>query len=245
MDKSILKEENIIVRQNGTTMQCFAVYQSADEHKRPGILVVPEWWGMTDYIKMRARKLADLGYIAMAVDIYGDEKVAQDPDTAKKYASPFYQNPQLAKDRLDSAIKKIKEYKQTDSGKIAAIGYCFGGAVVLNSAKLGVELKGVVSFHGSLPGIPAKKGILKSKILVCHGMDDAGIKNEDIEQFHEQMESCGADFTFKEYPGAAHGFTNPSATETGQRFKIPIAYNADADASSWNDMLTFFNRIFE
>ena len=200
---------------------------------------------MNDYVKMRARKLAGLGYIAMTVDVYGNGKIADNPDSAGKFASVFYQNPQLAKDRLDAAIAKLKTYSQTDTSKMAAIGYCFGGGVVLNSARLGEDLKGVVSFHGNLIGTPANKYLLKSKILVCYGLDDQFVKKEEADQFKHQMDSIGADYTFKEYPGATHAFTNPDATAIGQKFKMPIAYNAAADSASWNDMKDFFNRIFE
>lgn len=240
-----IKEENITIDQGRTTMDCFVAYDANSDQKRPGILVVPEWWGMNDYVKMRARKLAGLGYIAMTVDVYGNGKIADNPDSAGKFASVFYQNPQLAKDRLDAAIAKLKTYAQTDTSKMAAIGYCFGGGVVLNSARLGEDLKGVVSFHGNLIGTPANKDLLKSKILVCYGLDDQFVKKEEADQFKHQMDSIGADYTFKEYPGATHAFTNPDATAIGQKFKMPIAYNAAADSASWNDMKDFFNRIFK
>jgi dienelactone hydrolase len=240
-----IKEENITIDQNGTPMQCFVAYDSNSDQKIPGILVVPEWWGMNDYVKMRARKLAGLGYIAMTVDVYGNGKIADNPDSAGKFASVFYQNPQLAKDRLDAAIAKLKTYAQTDTSEMAAIGYCFGGGVVLNSARLGEDLKGVVSFHGNLIGTPANKDLLKSKILVCYGLDDQFVKKAEADEFKHQMYSIGADYTFKEYPGATHAFTNPDATALGQKFNLPIAYNAAADSASWNDMKEFFNKIFK
>ncbi len=240
-----IKEENITYTQDGTTMDGFVAYDENSNLKRPGILVVPEWWGMNDYTKMRARKLAELGYIAMTVDIYGNGKIADNPTDAQNLATAFYQNPQLAKDRLDAAIAKLKSYSQTDTSKMAAIGYCFGGGVVLNSARLGENLKGVVSFHGNLIGTPANKDLLKTKILVCYGLDDQFVKKEEADQFKHQMDSIGADYTFKEYAGATHAFTNPDATELGKKFNLPIAYNAAADTASWNDMKDFFNRIFK
>jgi dienelactone hydrolase len=181
----------------------------------------------------------------MTVDIYGNGKIADNPDSAGKFASVFYQNPQLAKDRLDAAIAKLKTYAQTDTSEMAAIGYCFGGGVVLNSARLGEDLKGVVSFHGNLIGTPANKDLLKSKILVCYGLDDQFVKKAEADEFKHQMYSIGADYTFKEYPGATHAFTNPDATALGQKFNLPIAYNAAADSASWNDMKEFFNKIFK
>jgi dienelactone hydrolase len=208
------------------------------------VLVVHEWWGLNGYPKMRARKLAELGYVAMAVDMYGNGKTADNPDDAGKMAGPFYQDPQMAKSRFDAALNKLKTYPQVDTTNIAAIGYCFGGGIVLNTARLGENLKGVVSFHGTLVGTPADKNLLKAKILVCHGADDQFVKPQEVAKFKKQMDSIGADYTFKQYPNATHAFTNPDATASGQKFKIPIAYNAAADSASWNDMKSFFAKIF-
>src|SRR5947207_280211 len=164
-----LKEENVTYTGDGVTMNGYVVYDDSKKGKRPGVLVVHEWWGLTDYPKMRARKLAELGYIAMAVDMYGNGKTADNPDDAGKMAGPFYQNPQMAKARFDAALNKFKSYSQVDTNNLAAIGYCFGGGIVLNMARLGENLNGVVSFHGSLVGTQADKNLLKAKILVCHG----------------------------------------------------------------------------
>ncbi len=243
--KPKMKEENITYTLGSLTMHGFVVYDETNNQKRPAILVVHEWWGLNDYDKMRARKLAELGYIAMAIDMYGDGKTADNPTDAGNLASPFYTNPQMAKNRLDAAIAKLKTYSQADPNKMAAIGYCFGGGVLINSARLGEDLKGVVSFHGSLVGTPANKGLLKTKILVCHGLEDQFVKKEEVAQFKKQMDSIGADYTFKAYPGATHAFTNPAATAMGQKFKLPIAYNAAADSASWNDMKEFFGRLFK
>ncbi len=200
---------------------------------------------LNDYVKNRAKQLADLGYLAMAVDMYGDGKMGNNPDEAGKLAMPFYTNPAMAKSRFDAALAKIKTYTQADTAKIAAIGYCFGGAMVLNVARLGENLNGVVSFHGGLVSTPADKNLLKAKILVCHGSDDQFVKPEEVATFKKQMDSIGADYAFKQYAGATHAFSNPAATEMGQKFKIPIAYNAAADSTSWNDMKDFFAKIFK
>jgi dienelactone hydrolase len=208
------------------------------------VLIVHEWWGLNDYVKGRAKQLADLGYLAMAIDMYGDGKMGTNPDEAGKLATPFYTNPALAKSRFDAALAKIKTYSQADTTKIAAIGYCFGGAMVLNMARLGENLNGVVSFHGNLVGVPADKKLLKAKVLVCHGADDQFVKPAEVAAFKKQMDSIGANYTFKQYDGATHAFSNPEATELGQKFKMPIAYNAAADAASWKDMKDFFHTIF-
>jgi dienelactone hydrolase len=239
-----LKEENITYTGDSITMDGFVVYDENKEGPRPAVLVVHEWWGLNDYPKMRARELAKLGYIAFAVDMYGNGQQADNPDLAGKLAMPFYQNPQMARARFDAAIAKLKTYVQTDTGKIAAIGYCFGGTQVLNMAKLGEDLDGVVSFHGGLAGVPANKDILKAAILVCHGGADKFVPQAEVDQFKKEMDSIGANYIIKVYENATHAFTNPKATEMGKKFNIPIAYNAAADTASWNEMKTFLSRLF-
>jgi dienelactone hydrolase len=243
--KSMLKEENVTYSADGIQFKGYVVYDESKTGKRPAVLVVPEWWGLNDYAKSRARQLAELGYIAMAVDMYGDGKTAANPQEAQALATPFYKNPQLAKTRLDAAQKKLKEFKQTDVSEMAAIGYCFGGSVVLNSAKLGADLKGVVCFHGGLTGAPANKELLKAKILVCNGGADKFISEQDIEAFKHAMDSIGADYTFKSYANATHAFTNPASTENGKKFNMPIEYNEAADKASWNDMQVFLVGVFK
>jgi dienelactone hydrolase len=239
------KEENVSYKLDTVTMNGYVVYDESTYKKRPAVLVVHEWWGLNDYPKMRAKQLAEMGYIAFAVDMYGNGKTADNPTDAGKMSTPFYMNPQMAKDRFDAALRKIKEYAVTDTNNIAAIGYCFGGGVLLNNARLGENLNGVVSFHGGLNGTPPKKDLLKAKILVCHGEADSFVPKAEVDKFKKQMDSIGADYTFKGYPGATHAFTNPNSTENGKKFSLPIAYNAAADSASWNDMKVFFGKIFK
>ncbi|HEX4958413.1 MAG TPA: dienelactone hydrolase family protein [Lacibacter sp.] len=239
-----LKEESVTYTSDSTILNGFVVYDESKQGSRPAVLVVPEWWGLNDYGMMRARELAKLGYIAMAVDMYGNGKTADNPDSAGAFATPFYQNPAMAKARIEAAIAKIKSYPQTDTANVAAVGYCFGGAMVLNTARMGIDLKGVVSFHGNLLGTPLNKDLLKSKILVCHGGADPFVPAEEAAKFKQQMDSAGITYTFKEYADATHAFTNPNATAMGEKFKIPIKYNAAADTASWNDMKTFFSTLF-
>lgn len=241
----VIKEEGVSYPAGNLSMNGFVAYDSASAAKRPVILVIPEWWGLTDYAKSRAKQLAELGYFAMAVDMYGNGAIAEDPGTAQKLAGPFYANPQMGKDRIDAALAKIKNYPQADTNNIAAIGYCFGGAQVLNAARLGENFKGVVSFHGNLVGVPADKNLLKAKVLVCHGEADKFVTKEEVAKFKKQMDSIGAVYTFKSYANATHAFTNPGATEKGKQFNMPIEYNAAADKASWNDMKDFFGQIFK
>lgn len=245
MKEPKLKEENITYTGDGVTMNGYVVYDESKEGKRPGIIVIHEWWGLNDYAKGRARQLAELGYIAMAMDMYGNGKTADNPDSAGKLATPFYQNPQMMQARFDAALEKLKSYPQTDTGKMASMGYCFGGGLSLNLARLGKDLKGVVSFHGSLLGVPLDKNKLKADILVCHGAADPFVPQEEVNKFKQQMDSAGAKYTFKAYEGAVHAFTNPNATAMGEKFKIPIKYDAAADTASWNDMKEFFVKIFK
>lgn len=242
---SSIKEEAVTYSDNGVTLKGMVAYDSNIKGKRPAIIIVPEWWGLNDYIKMRARKLAELGYLAMAADVFGDGKIAVDPKEAQSYAMLFYQDPKLTKTRVDAAIKKIKEFAQTDPANIAAIGYCFGGFVVLNSAKLGADLKGVVSFHGGLGGVPVNKDLLKAKVLVCQGGSDKFVSMDDYNSLKHKLDSIGADNTFRVYANATHAFTNPDATANGKKFNMPIEYNAKADQDSWNDMKVFFGRVFK
>lgn len=239
-----LKEDNVIYTGDNVSMNGFVVYDENKEGTRPAIIVIPEWWGLNDYAKGRAKQLAELGYIAMAIDLYGDGKTADNPDSAGKYAMPFYTNPQMTKTRFDAALAKLKSYSQADTSKLAAIGYCFGGAQVLNMARMGENLKGVVSFHGNLIGVPADKSTLKAAILVCHGAADPFVPTTEVVKFKQQMDSIGANYTFKAYEGAVHAFTNPNATAMGQKFNLPIKYDAAADSASWQDMKDFFGKIF-
>ncbi|HEY5369874.1 MAG TPA: dienelactone hydrolase family protein [Hanamia sp.] len=238
-----IKEEAANFTVNGKNYLGYFYYDERLTEKRPGIIVVPEWWGLNDYPKTRARQLAALGYVALAIDMYGDGKLGTNPQEAQTLATPFYKDPSLAKAHIDAAIDKIKSFPQTDTTKIAAIGYCFGGFVALNAAKLGSRLKGVVSFHGGLGGPATDKNVLKAKMLICHGGEDV-FENPHVAEFKKQMDSVDADYQFIIYPGATHAFTNPGATENGKKFNMPIKYNAEADAASWNDMKEFFKELF-
>lgn len=241
---AVLKEENVSYTSDSLTMNGFIVYSDSLQGKRPAILVVHEWWGLNDYAKNRARQLARLGYTAMAVDMFGNGRTASNPDQALGYAMPYYKNPLLAKTRLDAALTKLKTYAQTDTSKIAIIGYCYGGFAALNAAKLGLDVDGTVVFHGNLNGEPPVKNAMKSEVLVCNGADDKFVSEQEISEFKKQMDSVDVSYVFKSYPNSVHAFTNPQSTENGKKFNIRIAYNPEADKNSWNDMRAFLSRIF-
>lgn len=237
-----IKEEAVTYSAGGTTLKGYIAYDEKKSGPRPVVLVVPEWWGLTDYPRMRAKKLAGLGYLAMAVDMYGDGKIAQNPKEAMDFAGPFYTDPRLGKERLDAALTKAKSFAQADTAQAIAIGYCFGGSMVINYAKLGAPVAGVVSFHGSLKTVPPQKGT-KAQFLICHGAADNFVPQPEVDAFKKSMDSAGVDYTFTVYPKATHAFTNPDATANGKKFSMPIAYNGAADTASWNDMKTFFAKI--
>ncbi len=241
---STMKTEEFTYKTEGLTQKGYVAYVPNEKNKLPIVLVVPEWWGYVEYAKMRARKLAELGYIAMVVDMYGDGKEAKTVAEAQKFSEAFYKDPALGRARIQAAERKIKTYTQADPRRIAAIGYCFGGSMVLNAAKMGMDLRGVVSFHGGLKGVPAARGVVTSKILVCNGGADKFVTEDDIKEFKQNLDSVGVRFLFKSYPNATHAFTNPDATANGKKFNLPIAYNEEADKESWQDMRRFLREVF-
>ena len=235
----------ISYQQGDTQMKGMIAYDDAITGTRPGILVVHEWWGHNDYARKRAQMLAALGYTALAVDMYGDGKTADHPEDAGKFSSAVGGNLPLAKARFDAALDTLKKQDTVDADRIAAIGYCFGGSIVLGMARMGTDIDGVVSYHGSLAtSSPAGKGDIKTRIRVFNGADDPFIKAEQIAAFKKEMDAAGADYSFVNYPGAVHSFTNPEADTFGKKFKLPLAYNKKADEDSWQQTQAFFKQIF-
>ena len=230
----------------GVALKGYIAYDNAIKGKRPAVIVVHEWWGVTDYPKMRADMLAKLGYVALAADMYGDGKIADNPTDAQKYAGESMKDFSSLKDKFSAAIDLLKKNEQVDPNKIAAIGYCYGGGVVLNMARTGFDLKGVVSFHGNLtPVEPAQKGKVKAKILLCNGGADKFISEESIHNFKKEMKLAEVAYKFKSYEGALHAFSNPAATELGKKFNMQIAYNEKADKNSWAEMKKFLKAVLK
>lgn len=214
--------------------------------KRPAIIVVHEWWGHNDYAKRRARMLAKLGYRALALDMYGNGKNASHPKDAGKFSGEVKKNMAVAEKRFMAAYHYLQKRPNVDKNKISAIGYCFGGGIVLEMARRGVDLDGVVSFHGSLgTNDAAQKGKVKAKLLVLNGAADPFVKATSIEAFKKEMQAAKVDYKFVNYPGAKHAFTNPDADKFGKKFKIPLAYQKEADMKSWNEMKKFFKGIYK
>jgi len=240
-----IKAESVTYTDGVSTLIGYVAYDSSNTKKRPAILIAPEWWGVTDYTRNRAKQLAALGYVAFVIDYYGNGTVATNPTDAVALATPYYKDPVLSKRRFDAALAQVKTYAVTDQSKVAAVGYCFGGSMIFNAAKMGEDIKGIADIHGGLVGVPPVKGVLKAKVLACHGADDQFIKAPEVAEFKSQMDSIGADYKFIDYPGATHAFSNPEATAVGKKFNMPIAYNEAADKGSFEAMTEFFDRIFK
>jgi len=238
--------EEVSYSADGTTLKGYIARPAKADGKRPGVLVVHEWWGNNDYPRKRADMLAQLGYVALALDMYGDGKVASHPKDAGAFAGEVRKHMDVAEKRFRAALALLASQRDVDTGRIAAVGYCFGGGMVLEMARRGLPLAGVVSFHGSLPTqTPARPGGVKAKVLVLNGADDPFVKPEQIEAFKKEMDAAGVDYRFINYPGAVHAFTNPDATENGKKFNLPLAYDADADRKSWEEMQRLFGAILK
>lgn len=220
-------------------------YDDAIKTPMPGIIVVPEWWGDNDYAHHRAEQLAGLGYAAFAIDMYDNNKIAATPAEATALSKPFYDDRALMVRRAEAGLGTLEAQPQVDKTRLGAVGYCFGGAVVLSLARNGDDLKGVVSFHGNLATpTPARKGQVKAEVLALNGADDQFVKPDEKAAFVKEMMAAGATYKSIDYAGATHAFTNPEATALGKKFNLPIAYNQDADQKSWDEMKAFFARLF-
>lgn len=231
----------------GTKLEGYLAYDDASasaDKKSPGVLVVPEWWGLTAYAKSRAEQLAHLGYVAFAADMYGAGVTTADAKKANELAAQFYGKPLMA-ERAQAGLDQLLASGLVQADKVAAIGYCFGGSTVQALAYSGAPLAGIVSFHGGLIPVPAEAAArTKAKILVCHGAIDGFVSSEALAAFTKAMNDGKFDYQFISYAGAVHAFTNPGADELGKLNHIPVAYNAAADQRSWGHMKQFFKEVF-
>jgi dienelactone hydrolase len=243
--QAAVQGKEVSYQANGVTLKGYIVYDDAIKGKRPGVLVVHEWWGQNEYARTRARMLAELGYTALAVDMYGEGKMADHPDEAGKFAAEVSKNMAMSKARFEAGMQLLRKHETVDANKIAAFGYCFGGSVVLNMARIGEDLKGVASFHGGLDtDHPAQPGTIKARIISFSGDADPMIGADKVAAFKKEMDNAGANYRVVTYPGAKHAFTNPAADELGKKFNMPLAYNAAADKDSWEQAKEFLREIF-
>ena len=244
--QAAIQGKEVSYEADGTKLKGYVAYDDAVKGKRPGVLVVHEWWGLNDYARKRARMLAQRGYTALALDMYGNGKMAHHPDDAQKFSSEVSQNEALAKARFEAALALLKQQKTVDADNIGAIGYCFGGSVALNMARIGEPLKVVESFHGGLKtSHPAEPGVVKARIASFTGEADPFIPAEQVAAFRQEMEKAGVTPLVVTYPGAMHSFTSPEADRLGKEFNLPMAYNADADKDSWNKGMALMDEVFK
>ena len=239
-----VKGEEVTYATDSTNLKGYIAYDTNAQGKRPGVLIVHEWWGHNDYVRKRADMLAELGYIALAVDMYGDGKLADHPDDAGKFAMSVMTNLPEATARFDAAMTLLKSNASVDGEKIGAIGYCFGGSVVLTMANSGADLDAVAAFHSGvqLPVMPNDK--LKARVLVCNGAEDPFINPESVIAFKAAMDSIGANYNYVSYPGVKHSFTSKEADANGEKFGLPLAYDAEADEKSWASLQELFAKAF-
>ncbi len=237
--------KTVAYEQGGAKLQSVLVYDDATTGLRPGVLVFPEWWGLNDYVKGRARQLAQLGYVALAVDMYGDGVTTTDPKKAGELAGQFYGKPLMA-ERAQAALDQLVKTGLVNDQQVAAIGFCFGGAVCQTLAYSGAPLVGIVSFHGSLVPAPADAaGKTHAKFLICHGALDPFTKPEAVDAFKKSLDEAKIDYQFVIYSGAVHAFTNPDADALAAASGLKgIGYNAEAAHRSWALMQQFFDEIF-
>jgi len=239
-----LIEKEVDYQDDKVTLRGFLVYDDAIKKKRPGVLVVHEWWGHNDYARERARKLARLGYTALALDMYGKGVLAKHPKEAGKFSGAFSSNRKLMVSRFNAAYRLLTSQPSVDTARIAAIGYCFGGNVVLQMAIQNLPLAGVASFHGSIPDPAQVKGRVKPRIAIYHGADDPFVDTAKVKAFEKALNTAGAKVRVRIYKGAKHSFTNPGADKLGKQFKLPLVYNRAADQSSWKDLTEFLKQVF-
>jgi dienelactone hydrolase len=242
-----IKEEPVIYKDGETVLKGFIVYDTAKKGKRPGIVMVHEWWGITKHMHNEARALAEHGYTAFIADMYGDARTADDPTQADALSSSVMKNPQTMESRFNAAREQLAKNPTVDSTRIGAVGYCFGGAVVLNVARAGADLDGVVGFHASLGlNTPAPApGTVKAKILILNGADDPFVKKEEYATLKHELDAAKVDYRVIEYPGAVHAFTNPEATELGKKFNLPLRYDAKVNKEAKAEESKFFANLFK
>src|SRR5689334_16024527 len=242
-----VKEEPVTYKDGETAMKGFVVYDTAKSGRRPGLILVHEWWGITKHMHNEARRFAGEGYTVLIADMYGDARTADNPKDAGALSGSVMKNPQAMESRFNAAREVLARQPSVDPARIGAVGYCFGGAVVLNMARAGADLAGVAGFHATLGlNTPAPApGAVKAKILVLNGADDPFVKKEQYAAFKSDLDAAKADYKVIEYPGAVHAFTNPDSTALGQKFNLPLRYDAKANREAEAEASKFFAQVFK
>ncbi len=239
----LLTEDVAYQDEDSTELEGFFAVDDSFKGKRPVVIIAHDWTGLQDYEKFRARELAKLGYLVFAMDIYGKGVRPQNPEESRTEAMKYYGDRSLLRARAAAALKQVKVHDRADADKVAVIGYCFGGMTALEMARAGMDVDGVVSFHGTLNdhGSPeTEEGTFLAKVLVLHGADDPHVPELEVRMFMKEMITIGADWQLVAYSGAVHSFTKKKA---GSDPSTGAAYNAEADARSWQHMLLFFREV--
>jgi len=236
--QAAVKHREIAYDHAGTAMKGYLAWDDAVAGPRPAVIVVHDFWGLNDYARRRADQLAAMGYAAFAVDMYGGGKVGAHPEDARAMMEAVRQNVDTWRGRASAALAVLREQPEVNPAKVAAIGYCFGGATVLQMLYSGADLQAIVSFHGALP-LPETTAAIskKTKILILHGADDPHVSPENVKALRQAFDTAHIPYTFIAYPGAVHSFT---VKEAGDDPKKGAAYNAEADAQSWDQMIRLF-----
>ncbi len=237
-----IRHENVIYKDGNTTLEGYLAYDDSHTGKMPMIIVAHEWWGLNNYIKMRCDMLAKLGYAAFAADIYGKGIRATTAKEAGRLSSFYSKNRKLLRERMLAAYNLAKKYKFVDANDMAVIGYCFGGGAAFELAMSGVNLKGVVTFHGAID-LPDTAGLknIKAKVLICHGANDPFVPVSAVTKLMKEMSNAGINYEVNFYSGTVHAFTNPAS---GNDPSKGVAYNKLSDERSWQAMKDFFKEIF-
>lgn len=240
--QAAIKTETIEYKEGDTTLEGFIAYDDSIVSKRPGILIAHQWKGLSDYEKKRAEMLAKMGYVAFAADVYGKGVRPKDPKDASATAGKYKNDRELLRKRIQAAFDQLKKSRMVDSQNIAAIGYCFGGTTVLELARSGADIDGVVSFHGALATpTPEDAKDIKAKVLALHGADDPFVPPAEVQGFKEEMQKADVDWQLVSYGNAVHSFTDWNAGNDNSKGS---AYNEKADKRSWEAMKVFFNELF-
>ncbi|XKH01980.1 dienelactone hydrolase family protein [Marinobacter nauticus] len=240
-----LQTETVEYTVDGQPFTGYLAWDDEYERKGPGVLVVHEWWGHNEFAREQAEKLAASGYTAFALDMYGSGKQADHPETAQKFAQEATSDLEKVKARFTGAMEVLKNHESVDPSRIAAQGYCFGGAVVLNMARMGVDLDGVVSYHGSLASpIQAEPGQVKARVQVYTGGADKMVPGTQVADLVREMVNAEVDLTLVSFPGVLHSFTNPGADRIAEKFDLPIGYDQEAARRSWEGTMRFYEDIF-
>lgn len=237
-----LIKKSVEYKDGATTLEGYLVYDDSVKGKRPGILLVHEWWGLNSYIQGRAEEVAKLGYVAFAADIYGKGSRPKTRDDAGKFAGMYYNDRKLMQSRALAGLSALEKSELVNSSKLAVMGYCFGGSVSLELARNSDKIAGAVSFHGNV-STPTNQSnsTIKAKVLVLHGADDPFVNQQVVNEFVDSMIKAKVDWQLVQYSGAVHGFTNP---DNGKDPSKGLAYNELADKRSWQAMKSFYEELF-